>query len=185
LAPDGFGAFLPPEAKYNLAKARAKTWGNDGPRPVMQVASSAIPTTDEKANWRFPALAWLAHIFGTGKTWEQIVLVWMPVHVTVQPVPGSHESAREIECRTRISAIAEHVGAVILDFRLPSAITTNDENYWDSLHYRVSIASRIVADIGRALETRQDDPNGDWKFQGAPVNFNSGEPSAHQAGRKK
>jgi hypothetical protein len=34
---------------------------------------------------------------------------------------------------------------VVLDFRIPSSITRDDANFWDSLHYRVAIADRLAA----------------------------------------
>ena len=57
--------------------------------------------------------------------------------------------------------------AALIDFRIASKITSADTNYWDPLHYRLPIAHRIVDDIARALETRRDDPGGDWIFIGA------------------
>ena len=66
------------------------------------------------------------------------------------------------------AAIAQRKGAPLIDFDIPSKITTTDANYWDPRHYRIAIAERIVDDIERALATRQDDPDGDWRYVDGP-----------------
>jgi len=32
----------------------------------------------------------------------------------------------------------------------PSPVTSVDDNYWDSLHYRIGVADRIVRDLAEA-----------------------------------
>ena len=39
---------------------------------------------------------------------------------------------------------------VAADFMIPSAITQNDDNYWDALHYRVAIADRLASELAEA-----------------------------------
>jgi hypothetical protein len=79
------------------------------------------------------------------------------------PAPSSPGGAREGECKARIAQLAQTRGIALVDFRLASPITREASNYWDKLHYRVGIAERIVADIGRALGEGRDDPAGEWK----------------------
>jgi hypothetical protein len=68
----------------------------------------------------------------------------------------------------RIAAIARRHKAPFIDFNIPSGITTNDDNYWDPLHYRLPIADRIVKGIEQAIATGQDDPDGDWHYLAGP-----------------
>ena len=60
-------------------------------------------------------------------------------------------------------------GVPVVDFRIRSPVTTRDENYWDRLHYRVPIATRIIDGLARALAAGKDDPGGDWRMLNAPA----------------
>jgi hypothetical protein len=157
---DGYEVFVPDESQYDLAKATE----NIGPLPVAD--QGFVATSTERRQWRFPALAWLEALLD-GK-WQNAVIVIMPVHVAAQPAQGSLSEARENECKARIAALARRRGVPVVDFRVRSAITTHDANFWDGLHYRVPVAERIVGDLGRALATGRDDPGGNWRFLTPP-----------------
>jgi hypothetical protein len=117
-----------------------------------------------------PALEWLDALLD-GR-WQSAVIVIMPVHIAAQPAPGSISAVREDECKARFADVAKRRGVPLIDFRIRSDITTRDENYWDSLHYRVPVAERIVHYIGQALTTGQDDPAGKWRIL-APHTYKS------------
>jgi hypothetical protein len=53
-----------------------------------------------------------------------------------------------------IAKASKNVG--VIDFMRPSALTRNDEAYWDSAHYRVSHASEIIGGIGNAFVDGHD-----------------------------
>ncbi len=164
--PAGYEVFTPPETAYDPLKVRHKLWKDEEPHAIVAAVPTYVPTSTERARWRFPALAWLDEIM---RRFEgRVVLAFMPMHVASQPVPGSMEAAKLDECKARIVVIAKGKSAPLIDFDIPSQITTDDANYWDPLHYRVGIAERIVADIERALATRQDDPAGDWRYFDGP-----------------
>ena len=116
----------------------------------------------------FPALAWLADIVDRRHGWQRIVLIMTPIHSAVLPKPGQAGHDREAACKARIDRIAERARVPFVDFRIVSPITSRDEHYWDALHYRVPIATRIVNGIARALATGEDDPGGDWKVRVRP-----------------
>jgi hypothetical protein len=163
----GYDVFTPPEDKYDRVKVRTKLWGNGDPHAIAAVDPPYTPTEEERASWRFPALAWLDEMLGRFQ--GRKILAFMPVHVVAQPVPGSRAAVREEECKSRIVAIANrHEALPIVDFRISSAITTNDDNYWDPLHYRLPIATRIVSDLAEALKTGANDPGGDWRVLPEP-----------------
>jgi hypothetical protein len=161
---DGYEIFMPDESRYDLAKARDLI----GPVPVAE--QRFVATSEERRQWRFPALEWLETLLD-GK-WQNAVIVIMPVHVAAQPAQGSPSAAHENECKARLTALAKRRGVPLVDFRIGSGITTRDENYWDSLHYRVPVAERIVHYIGQALATGQDDPAGKWRVL-APQTYKS------------
>lgn len=162
----GYEVFTPPENEYDRVKVRRKIWGKRGPRKIEPTVPPYIPTAAERSAWQFPALNWLDDMLGQFP--GRKVLAFMPAHIAAQRKPGTLAAAMENECKARIAQIAHRNGASpVIDFRIPSSITSNDDNYWDRLHYRVPIADRLVMGIGRAL-AGEEDANGDWRILDAP-----------------
>lgn len=161
IAPDGYKEFLPDEKNYDLAKVKSGIgpWARDaypapqGSPPIM--ANVAAP----------PALVWIDEILSLG--WKRAALVFMPVHVTAQPRPGSSAYQVEQSCKARISEIASRYNIPVIDFRIPSPITLDESNYWDRLHYRVPVGDDIAAHMAEALKTLQDDTLGRWRILNA------------------
>ena len=166
LPEDGYEVFTPPENAYDLAKAQAKIYGQEPRQPRPAIVPPDVPTAQERAGWRMPALGWLDQLLAAGRL-RNALLVWPPVHAIAQPTPGTTAAAREAECKARVARIAARHGTPVIDFRIHSGITMVDTNYWDHLHYRVGIADRVQADIAKALATRADDPAGDWTLPAA------------------
>jgi hypothetical protein len=158
---DGFEVFTPPESAYDLERARSHIYEG---RPAVlppPYTPAFVPGPADRAEWQFPALAWLQSL--TQGRFARGVLVFMPVHAINQPAPDSPSAAMEAECKRQIAAIGKTANWPVIDFRIRSSITTDDTNYWDGLHYRLTIAKRIEDGIARALQTHQDDPIGDWR----------------------
>ena len=164
---NGYEVFVPPESAYNLARARQHIYGL--PTPPRQITRRLVtrsikqaPVTEARDAREFPALTWLEDLVAS-RGFKQIVLVTMPVHIAAQARSATPEAARETRCRMAMAEIAGRHGLAPIDFRKPSPITRADRNYWDPLHYRVPIATRIVQGIGRAVATGKSDPDGDWR----------------------
>jgi hypothetical protein len=155
--PDGFQVFTPPESEYDSARAKAKIWSGEQPWTAAAYSqASALPESQRQA-MRFPALSWLDDALARMPATRK-VLAYMPVHMRAQPRPNTMSGAAEAECRQRIEAIARNRGATLIDWRFPSPITTNDDNYWDELHYRLPVAHRIAHDLASAaLQGRASD----------------------------
>ncbi len=115
-----------------------------------------------------PALPWLDALLGLVPADGLKLVAFMPVNVAAQPEPGSAAAAREATCKAQVTAIARRHGATVVDFRIPSAVTRDDTNYWDALHYRLPVAARIVADLKRAVAEPRDDPDGVYRVLAAP-----------------
>jgi hypothetical protein len=152
---DGYEVFTPPEASYDAARASAhiRSWGREDP--------SAGPGP-------MPALDWLDALLAAVPPDARKLVAFMPVHVAAQAPPGSPGAEREAACKARVAAIGRSRGATVVDFRIPSGVTTRDENYWDPLHYRLPIADRVVAALARAAETGADDPDGFYRVLTPP-----------------
>ena len=142
---DGYGIFTPPESRYDLAQARRHIRANSSPFVEEGDTGSA---TDAKAGADpFPSLDWLTRMLERVPRETLTTLVMPPIHVAAQAAPDTADAVRERACTARILDLAAKHGATVVDYRRPSAITTEDSNYWDPLHYRVGLAARIVDDI--------------------------------------
>ncbi len=158
---DGYEVFVPPERDYDLKRARAYI---HAAVEAPEVAERAVPP-ELRPPYGFPALEWLEDILAS-RRFERVVLLLTPIHVAAMPRAGGRAHAREQACRSAMAAIARRHGTLIADFRIPSPITREDSHYWDPLHYRVPIATRIVDGLGKAIATSADDPGGDWRVLG-------------------
>jgi hypothetical protein len=146
---DGYEIFTPPEASYDLARARQHIWGGE-PKMITPTGPARETPVGERAAWRYPALDWLAATLRGLPPTARLVVTFPPVHVASQPVPNSLEAASETECKRRIAAIAGAHRGIAVDFRFASPTTTDDANYWDPLHFRLPIARRVVESLARA-----------------------------------
>lgn len=150
---DGYEVFTPPEASYDLARARFHLYGSFGGSPPD--LSPLVPPQPvgeaERADWRFPALDWLDDVLGMLPPQTVRLIVLPPVHRSALPRAGSVAGQRYEACKERVRAIARTRGATVMDYAHSSDVTTTDENYWDPLHFRLPIARRVEADLVRAL----------------------------------
>lgn len=155
----GYANFLPPATDYDLARAREHIYGSPEPRPVIpQDPPEAIPAA-ERAAWPFGTHALLRELIAATPAETTLVLAFVPYHAYIQGPPGSRAAAIMDECKRRVVGLAEaHPRALVLDFMMPSPITTRDENYWDPLHYGVETAAEVVDLIGRAVRQGDADP---------------------------
>ena len=138
---DGYTNFVPPEAAYDPVRVRAAfaRWG----------VPPAIPASD--APHDLPALTMLAEALRALPPGTRKILFFTPSHVTLQGAAGSDYAAMWDACRAQVAALAQPIAnTLVVDFNIPSPITADTANYWDPVHYRVPVASRIVADLAAA-----------------------------------
>jgi hypothetical protein len=158
---DGYEVFTPPEGTYDLARARFHLYRSyGGHAPDLAPQSPVEVAADERAAWRFPALAWLERGLAAFPATTRRLIVLPPVHAGALPRQGSVGWQRFQACKAEIAAIAGRQQAVIADYAHPSVLTSEDSNYWDPAHYRLPIARRIEAELialGRG-ETAPADP---------------------------
>ncbi len=151
---DGYEVFTPPEAAYDLARARWHIWRDVPGGKVTPVEPPVTLSAAEAAALRFPALDWLDALLAAVPPSAFRMLAAMPIHAAAQPRPGSHHAAVAAACMERITAIARRHGVPYVDFAIPSPVTTEDSNYWDPLHYRLPIARRIIDGMVAAKDGR-------------------------------
>lgn len=149
----GFGDFTPGEENYDAQKAHQHIYADPFSQP-----DATLLTSSELASVTFPALDWLNDILSRIPPNTTTIIARMPIHVAAQAGQGTRAEQSERECFRRIEAIASAHNVAIYDMSFPSEITSNDQNYWDRLHYRMPIGSRVVTEIGRALRTGEPSP---------------------------
>ena len=164
---DGYAVFTPPEDQYDLVRARSRIWGIRGPgiRPVVPAVELSA---EQRAALTFPALAWLDGLLEQLPPTTRTILAFMPVHVAGQPRPGSEEAAFEQVCKAEIVEIGRRRGAVVADWRIPSATTRDDANYWDSVHYRLPVADHLAEQIARAARGYGPDAEPTYRLLAGP-----------------
>lgn len=161
---DGYGVFVPPDEQYDVARAQQEIWGG---RQRYVMAGVRLFELSESARQAlsFPALPWLDGILKKlPPSSTRTVLAYMPVHIARQPAPGTQEAAVEAECKSRIAAIARMRGAMVIDWRFASRLTQDDSNYWDPLHYRLSVAKQITHDLAAAVLQHREAWDGSYRF---------------------
>ncbi len=158
---DGYGVFTPPESRYDLAQAQRHIRANsspflegDEPAPASDGTGGAEP---------FPSLVWLSGMLDRVPRETRTLVVMPPIHVVAQAAPNTPDAARERACTARVLDLAARHGAVVVDYRRPSTITTQDSNYWDPLHYRIGIAARIVDDLSAVSAGGGDAGDGTYR----------------------
>ena len=135
---DGYTRFLPPEDRYDAARATANL-------PALDPAIDwSVPT--QPTDLPLPPMALLRQMVRQVPQGTRLVLVFMPLWLGAQGAPGSGSAAIAEACKREVVAMARaRPGTVVLDFRLPSPITREPTNFWDPMHYRDGIAAQIEA----------------------------------------
>jgi hypothetical protein len=158
---DGFGVFTPPEESYDAAQASRNVWRD---RPDRAASVSPAVTLPAPEQLDLPAVAWLDGILARLPASTVKILAYMPVHIAAQPVPGSREAAIESECKARIASLGRRHDATVVDWRIPSALTRDDANYWDALHFRLPIAHRVTRDLAAAALQAREASDGSYRL---------------------
>ncbi len=156
---DGFEVFTPPEAAYDLARARGHIWGAAGPPAKPPVPAAPAAPVDAMPDAPFPALRWLDALLESAPPATGIMLVLPPVHVAAQAQGAA--TAREEACKARLAAIADRHGVLLVDFRYATPLTVEDSNYWDPLHVRLPVAEEVVRMLGQAASGARSGPS--WR----------------------
>jgi hypothetical protein len=135
---DGYTSFVPPDSAYDPVRVDAafSRW------PAIDQTPAELGETVG-----MPALPQLAPALRAIPPGARVVLFFPPTHQDQHGAPGSRTALRWAACKQAVAALP---GVTVLDFMIPSAITTDRANYWDPLHYRAAVAARVSALLGGA-----------------------------------
>jgi hypothetical protein len=139
-----------------------KIW--DEPAELRDAVPRPAISEDDRRALSLPALRRLDDVLARTPEATAKVLAFVPVHVAAQGRPGTRSAAIEAECKRRISTIARQHGALVIDWRIASPITTNDANYWDALHYREAVGAQISHELVTAVIDRANSPVDSYRF---------------------
>ncbi len=141
---DGYTIFVPPDDRYDHAKAQAHLRA-DG------VAVPSGPRSGPAASWRFSAFDDLRLVLAELPPDAETILFFVPYNHVRLPPPGHPAAEVWSECKRRAAILASDLGrTLVVDFMKPSAITNNDDGYWDAQHYRVGVADRVAGGLAGA-----------------------------------
>ena len=113
-------------------------------RRVRIHAPAANNPAPANVEFTFPNLPMLAAMVRSIPPATRVILLFPPLSIEVQGVPGSIAASRWAACKREVSDLARQRGALVLDFAGVSRITTDRNNYWDPVHYRQAIAGRVM-----------------------------------------
>ena len=126
-------------------------------RAVDEDQDWPAPDNPDPGSWRYPALAWLADHLDAMPASTRKILVFVPRH-HLYPPPGGNGAAQFDECKRRAVALAEaRPRTEVIDFSIPSPITSDDDKWWDAVHLRPEPMERVSADLARAIDGEADE----------------------------
>jgi hypothetical protein len=138
-----------PEAgrRDGLAESReAPVWQ---PRRINERQTSAPPKP-----WTFVALDQLQAFRNSIGDNVQMILLFVPFHVSQLPLPGSDADAWLNSCKMRAKAIAEtNPRTVFIDHMREDDLARDINNFTDARHVRDHVTRTIEAEIAAAVRT--------------------------------
>ena len=146
---DGYTNFLPDDSLYDLARARQKIYDHN--RTTKPVEPPAEMSAAERRALQFPALPMLQQLLAAMPE-TRALLFFVPYHLAGQAL-GTRQALVFAECKDRVAQIAAAAPqARLVDFMIPSPVTSRDDNYWDVLHYRSSVSTWLAEQLGAAAD---------------------------------
>ncbi len=150
-ASDGYSNFLPPQSEYQLAKAQRNIYGGSG-KPPDNSYTYPIAAHPQADQWVFPTHPLFEEVVAKLGSETKKIVVFVPLHFHSLGGAGAYHQQRTVECKKRFQEMLKPVpNSILIDFMIPSGITTTDENYWDPLHYSVETAENLAALIAQAV----------------------------------
>jgi hypothetical protein len=157
------------DAKWDLANAKKMLYRNaqrnkDNAAFGLDDADDALSAAEGELN--FPDLALFEQAIGALPPATELIVVVMPSHITAVN-KADHDGIEQ--CKRRLASLVNRRQGYLLDFRIDSVWTRNDENFWDENHFRVGLAHLLIGRIKEAVDRRRDAADGIYRFLAGPV----------------
>ncbi len=140
---DGYTSFVPPDSAYDPARVAQHL--RDDQKFILPGGSG------DPASWSYPALDRLDGDVSALPENTRKILFFVPYDQKMMPAAESPGALGWRECKRRVTEMVKRLpNALAVDFMRPGPITDDDDNYWDGMHFRISIADRIARDLAAA-----------------------------------
>jgi len=117
----------------------------------------ALKRTRAQGEPDFPDIVSLAEVLNRFPQSTLKVAYFIPFHVHHQAEPGSEQHAFWTGCKHKVADALGHVpNSVVLDFMIPSPMTTQDLNYVDAQHYTTAVASQLAGLLAEGARADAD-----------------------------
>lgn len=155
---DGYTDFLPDPSEYDLGKVRQslvkmRELNADAPKAGSDFEPGAL---------NFPTHPMLEEVLRGLPEDSRKLLFFAPYHRAQHPLADSVPGQEWHACKQRLARLAADIPHTrVADFMIESGFTTQDENYWDPLHYSVAASGILMRDLTAAMKGEQTGGNFD------------------------
>jgi hypothetical protein len=155
LQDDGYYRFTPDDDRYDPARIHEALYYGRWKAAESISAYAEPPAVGARpSDWTYPDLRLLEQALDHLPAQTRKILVFVPLHVSV--LLDAEEWEKFSHCKEAVVDIAKTRANVgVIDFMRPTQLTRNDDAYWDSSHYRVGYATKIIEAIRSAFEEGQ------------------------------
>jgi hypothetical protein len=152
---DGYNDFLPPDQEYDPIRARETIYGSNPPAEPISLNRDAVRPSCQHPVMQFPAMGILRDVLSQTNANTEIDIVFVPTHVNALRLNTTATAA----CKARVLELASQKKNVrVLDFMIPSRITSEDSNFWDVGHYREPVARELELLLAEGIREQGASP---------------------------
>ena len=165
---NGYRNFLN-EKLWTAARAKEKLYGSKGIAVAAldpyESPNLNLPSVPSQI---FPDLRLLRQAADSLPATTELIVVIMPSHASSFLNDDKDERDTIEQCKRSIATEITYPRVTVLDFRIPSIWTRNDNNFWDRNHVRVGLEKGLVLRIKEAVERRRDAEDGVYRYLAGP-----------------
>ncbi len=160
LRTDGYNYLLPPDASYDLGKARKLIYRKVAPHHIAAENPPAVHLPERAVDTQVPGADMMRRALAALPDGVRAVLVFMPAHASTIPASGTAEAGLLQRCKAAMAAVVADRGDWLIDAMWRSAWTVTDANFWDHLHFRNQLAHELIRGIAAARRGKPEPQSG-------------------------
>jgi hypothetical protein len=167
---NGFETQLPKDSTWDLAKARARIYAPAADTGATLNKARGVDIAESApASTSFPNVDLLREAISKIPASTQLIVLFMPVHSSTLPMPGTEPYNRLELCKQRVAEAVRRPNSHVIDFMRRSPLTDDDSHFWDSLHVRDAVAANLVERTREAVEHRDSSSDGVYRYLSGPT----------------